>query len=404
MTRWVVVGGGSAGCVVATRLSECETNDVVLLEAGGVGDSYRPPGEPVLDVPEQLAVHAVSRRAGAAAEPYLVGRGLGGSSLVNAGVVVDPHHWSVGHDLPVAAVEAPGPVGAAVLAASSDAELVGLIAREGRRVTAADAYLAPAAGRASLTVRPGTEVSSIAFDGRRCVGVTTAAGEQVSADRVVVSAGAIGTPELLLRSGVDTPGVGRRLQDHAGVMIPFRVPHTADRPSPSISVTVERPGRQIVVLDAVHDHADGNGALLAGHLDVTSEGHVTVPDPDGPSEVVLRQLADRHDSDGLVRVVGEAFQLLESEPVRSVIGDGSFDTPAIGGDVSGWIAEQASLSGYHHLAGSCRLGAVLDADGWLRGYERLAVCDASALPGVPVRNPYLVVVLLAERMAAGWAT
>jgi choline dehydrogenase-like flavoprotein len=58
---------------------------------------------------------------------------------------------------------------------------------------------------------------------------------------------------------------------------------------------------------------------------------------------------------------------------------------------------------YHHAAGTCRLGVVTDDDGWVRGYTGLAVCDASALPGVPRQNVFLSVVDLAERLSSRWS-
>lgn len=410
MSRWLVIGGGSAGCVAAARLSEHADNEVTLLEAGlDHGESSGEAGTPIVDDPLLTqAGTAVVRRAGAPAEAYLQGFGLGGASLVNAGVVVgDTAIESVGHLLPIEPVTEPGRVARAVLASSRWAAPIGLVRDGRRRVSAADVYLRPAMGRDNLVVECGATVDRVVFDGRRAVGVATTDGRELAADRVVLCAGAIGTPTVLLRSGVDTRGVGIGLQDHAGFAISFELLHPPDSVV-AIGATVERPGRQVVVLDRLPGQP-GMGALLAGHLAVASKGRVTLPDPAAPAVVELGQLSAPSDLDGLVAVAREAFDLLAAPAVRAAIGEVYVDahgTPeSIVSDAASlraWLPDH--LGGYHHLAGSCRLGVTLDERGALHGYERIFVCDASALPGVPSRNPYLTVIRLAERMAAGWVT
>jgi choline dehydrogenase-like flavoprotein len=410
VSRWLVIGGGSAGCVAAARLSEQAGNEVTLLEAGpDNGASSGEAGTPIVDDPRlTLAGTTVVRRSGAPPEPYLQGFGLGGSSLVNAAVVVgDPAIESVGHLLPIEPCTEPGRVARAVLASSRSAAPVGLVRGGGGRMSAADVYLRPAMGRDNLVVECDATVDRVVFHGRRAVGAVTADGREFAADRVVLCAGAIGTPTLLLRSGVDTPGVGAGLQDHVGFAISFELLHPPDSVI-AIGATVERPGHQLVVLDRLPGQP-GMGALLAGHLAVASEGRVTLPDPAGPALVELAQLSAASDLDGLVAVVREGFDLLAAPALRTAIGEVYVDahgarasTVSDVASLRAWLPDH--LGGYHHLAGSCRVGVAADERGALHGYECISVCDASALPGVPLRNPYLTVVRLAERMAAGWVT
>lgn len=407
MTHWLVIGGGSAGCVVAARLGRVASDEVTLIEAGpDHGSAAGAPGEPVVD-PSPMVRPGVTivRSHGDDPVPYLQGFGLGGSSLVNGAVVVgDIAAESVGHELPIEPADDIGPVAEAVLTVTGDAGRVGLVRRDGRRVTVLDTYLRPAMQRGNLRVRSDTTIARVVFDGRRAVGVETAAGEHIAADRVVVCVGAIETPILLLRSGVDTPGVGVGIQDHAGVAISFELAEGPQGGVP-IGAIVDRPDRQIVVMDRLPGRPD-MGALIAGHLGVRSAGHVRLPDPDGPALVELCQLGDPADIDALGRVVHEAWSLLAEPVVSEVIGDCYID--AHGTSPAALMDDEAALrnwlpghlGGFHHVAASCRTGVVLDDDGAVRGYDELYVCDASALPALPTRNLYLDVVRRAERFAS----
>lgn len=407
MSRWLVVGGGAAGCVVAARLGEVAGNEVTLLEAGpDHGTSPAAPGEPVVErAPLVRPGVTVVRRPGDPPVPYVQGYGLGGSSLVNGAVVVgDPVVEARGHLLPVERADRIGPVAEAVLAVTGDRSRVAHVSRAGHRVTVLDAYLRPAMTRGSVAVRPDTDVARVAFEGRRAIGVETRSGEHVAADHVVVCAGAIETPALLLRSGVDTPGVGEGIQDHVGVAISFDL-RAPSSDGVAIGAIVTRPHRQIVVMDRLPGRGD-MGAVIAGHSSVRSSGRVSLPDPDGPALVELGQLTDPTDLDALVRVVGEATSLLAEPPLQAVIGNryiddhGTAPDPILADDAAlrEWLPRH--LGGFHHVAASCRTGTVLDDDGTLRGYEGLSVCDASALPSLPAHNLYLTVVRQAERFAA----
>jgi 5-(hydroxymethyl)furfural/furfural oxidase len=102
--------------------------------------------------------------------------------------------------------------------AATGVSRIALTIRDGRRVSTNDAYLEPARPRVNLEIRGDTLVDRVLFDGRRAVGLRTAAGEEIEAGEVILSAGAIHSPAILLRSGIG-PGsglaVGSNLADHA---------------------------------------------------------------------------------------------------------------------------------------------------------------------------------------------
>jgi len=367
--RWLVVGGGSAGCVVAANLAAGFPDDQVLVVEAGAE--------------------------------------LGGASLVNAGVVVGS---SAGyrHRLPLEPADPIGALGQAVLAADPRAATVRLARRGGVRVSAAEAYLGVPPG--NVEVRLATAVARIEFDDRRAVGVHTADGTHLAADRVVLCAGAVATPTLLLRSGVtDVPGVGEGLQDHAGASLAVRlVPGAVVPGAPQVAVTVEAPDHQVVVLEHTPDDP-GLAGLLAGHLTPLGEGRVTLSDPDGPPLVTLDRSASATDLVALRAAADDAFALARHPAVRDIADDvfvdahgTTLDTLTAGGSeaVDAWLRNAPSA--YHHAAGTCRLGTVTDDIGRVWLYTRLAVCDASLFAGVPRRNPYLSVIDLAERLSSAW--
>lgn len=405
MTRWVVVGAGAAGCVVAARLSERPDTEVVLVEAGPDHGPEPAPGDvgPHFDDPARIVVEHVVRRPGAAPEPYRQGRGLGGSSLINGSLVVpDPATPSAAHLLPLEAPWSDGPVGGALLASDRAATRVALARRDGHRVTIADAYLRPALGRPNLAVLTGRSVDTVTLSGRRATGVRLSDGDTVGGGRVVLCAGAIRTPTVLLRSGVDATGIGEGLQDHPAFTITLDLrPDAVDPTSPTIAVADAQPDHQVLALNHLPGHP-GLGALNVGLLRVSSTGRVTLG-PDGEPVVELRQLATEEDRRGLTAAVERAVGLLDhpawAEVVTAAYADDA-GTPVGAVDAwEPWIIDH--LGGHHHVAATCREGVVTDA-GRVRGHDGLFVGDASVFPGVPPRNPYLSLVTLAERLVAGW--
>ncbi|WP_342118576.1 GMC family oxidoreductase [Pseudoduganella sp. OTU4001] len=289
---YVIVGGGSAGSVLAGRLSEDAAVSVCLLESGGKGDSWvvKAPIGCVAMMPTTINNYAFET----APQPGLNGRrgyqprgrALGGSSAINAMVYIRGHqvdydHWEAlgnrgwsyadmlpyfkrsehnsthgghyhgkGGPLHVGELQTDNPFHHLYLKAARQAgypinddfngavqEGIGIYQvtqKDGERWSAARGFLHPHMGvRSNLTVETGASVQRVLFEGRRAIGVEAVQGGGLRTIRarreVIVSAGAFGSPQLLMLSGVgpgahlqqqgvrvlhDLPGVGQNLQDH----------------------------------------------------------------------------------------------------------------------------------------------------------------------------------------------
>jgi choline dehydrogenase-like flavoprotein len=251
-------------------------------------------------------------------------------------------------------------------------------------------------------------VDRIALDGRRSVGVVTASGIEHAADHVVVCCGAIGTPTLLLRSGIDTPGVGAGLQDHPAITIALELrPEAVDPSAPAITAASDDSDSQILAINHLSG-TPGLGALVGAVMRVVGVGSVTLPEPSGRPVVTLSQFSDPADLDRMVDVA-RATRRLAEHPEFTAISKAAFvdeigttvdRMPDGDGALRDWLVEHCG--GLHHVAASCRIGVVTDAAGALIGYDGIRLCDASLFPGVPTVNPYLSVITLAERLVAQW--
>jgi choline dehydrogenase-like flavoprotein len=465
--RWddVVVGAGTAGCCVARRLADAGRR-VLVLEAGPgrpapasirSGDLFAALAEPGWSWPGLTA-----RRSPAAGETaYPQGRGVGGSSAVNAMVTMvgerhDYDRWESDHGCSgrgwagmvpglrralgaLAPVHRPpGPLTAAVAGAAAAAGhprggsslepgRLGVVAAalaidpSGRRRSAAEAYLD--AAPPGLEVRPLAPAERVVLDGRRAVGVMVAGGHPVAADRVVVCAGAVQSPALLARSGVVSPALGRHARDHPAVAFTVHLRTGGAGPTGppvthvlrwSSGVAGGTADLQLLALERSAPPGAGPGPALVmvGLVEARSTGSVLAPD--GSTRLDLGLLADEVDRFRLAAGVRHALALLASPAVAAVADRVVADDGTPCGELAQLSDDELArwlpghLGQFAHLSGTCRMGprpeeAVVDPTGAVWGHPGLWVVDASVLPDLPRATTQLPVLALAEVLAAGLA-
>jgi len=303
--------------------------------------------------------------------------------------------------------------------------------RDGVRVSSNDSYLEPARDRPGLRVAGEHTVSRVLFASGRVRGVelvTERHREVVSTSAVVLCAGAVYSPAILLRSGagppgelgalgIETvtalPGVGAGLSDHPAMLLSFRLTDGAAARSRETdsgccllrarSGLDEEGADDIQFLPMDRLPARSAGGLLVSLMRPMSTGRLWVRSQDAADDPVLdlRLLTDRRDLDRLAGAVRHAAELLGHAAFRGVI-DGRPALPR--GDPSRWLLENCQAQ--YHPSGTCRMGppdecgTVVDEEGRVLGVDGLWVADASVFPvpcGVP---PYLSTLMVAEWLAA----
>jgi choline dehydrogenase len=317
--------------------------------------------------------------------------------------------------------------------------------RETTRISTALGYLETARKRSNLTIRPRSLVSRLLFDGNQAVGAELANGERVSGKRIVLAAGAIGTPAILLRSGIgpakdlrdlrievrlDYPGVGAQLWDHAAVpvylrpkpgqCVPGRDPRFQVMATFSAEGSPERDDMQLVM--STHQDVSGMPALHAAagvpvvavlHAALMlprSHGHLRLVsvDPEVQPQIELNYAAEPEDMRRLMVATRLAWKLVGSSPIeREIDGVVGLDESIVGSDdrLRSYIFD--NIGTYCHASGTVRMGpeadvgAVVDQCCRVRGVANLWVVDASVMPAIPRAVPNLTVIMLAER-ASEW--
>jgi choline dehydrogenase-like flavoprotein len=423
----VVVGGGTAGCVLAARLSEDPERSVCLAEAGpdyGPYEQGRWP-EDLLDARALALSH--TWETDREDRSQLRARVLGGCSAHNACVVLEgtpadydewgsrwtyaelrPHLERARHELRTRLLgdDELSPWHRSFVEACGDDAIVHPVNAVGSvRWNAAFAYLDPARGRPNLTILGDALVDRIAPEPRR---VLTTRGE-LEAGAVVLTAGAYGTPGILLRSGIgpglelDLP-VGEGLTDHVGIGFGWEptalaveeLDRFAERhPVFMAQVTVRALGGDLFLFPALDPGWEISAAVFA--MKPFSRGRVTLtsPDPTVPLRIEHGFLSDERD----VATLAEG-----AETLRALVGSSTIRRYADrelrpGAEVGAETHVRAAARGFFHPVATCAMGSVVGADGRVLGTDDLYVADASIMPTIPRANTNLTAAAVAERIA-----
>ena len=520
---YIIVGAGSAGCVLANRLSADGSHSVLLIEAGPKNRALS------LKIPAAVLTNLKSTRHNWAfqgePEPELAGRSmrhdrgrtLGGSSSINGMVFIRGHAldfegwrqagcegWGYADVLPyfkrmecyagggcdyrgadgplkVHRPEPDNPIYDAFLQAGKQAgyphseDICGYrqegfatldsSIHNGERSSSATAFLAPARERSNLTVITTALVTAIAIEDQVATGIVfvDAGGTRVIAiarREVVLSAGAVGSPHLLMLSGVgpaahlrshgidvkaDLPGVGQNLNDHPDFVLKYKClqpvsiwPKTrllgrafagmqwlinrtgvcasnqfdmvaclrsaAGVEYPDIQLTISPVAVDDQSWDPLPEHAF---QIHVGLMRAHSRGEITLrdADPKSPPHILVNYLKDPRDRDLLRAGIRIVRELVDQPAFAGLCGAEIFPGAAVQEDadldrcLDSHLATQWHLSGTARMGASTDTGAVVDPQGRVHGIAALRVVDASIMPAATNGNTNSPTLMIAEKLS-----
>ncbi|KUF68132.1 Choline dehydrogenase [Phytophthora nicotianae] len=527
---YVIVGAGSAGCVLANRLSADPNNKVLVVEAGPSDrnrwDSF------LIEIPAAIPINLADKRYNwhFATEPqqflnnrrigYHSGRVLGGSSSLNAMMYTRGHAkdydewqskgaegWSYADCLPyfkrsqnhqlggddyrggngplhvVRNTQKDQPLFQAFLDASVQAgypftdDLNGyqqegfgwhdLTIHEGKRWSTSAAFLHPVMDRENLTVITDTYVNKVLFDGKKAVGIevedskTKTVSKISTAKEVILSGGAINTPQVLMLSGVGDadhlkevgvplvhhlPAVGQNMEDHIGVNLQFackqpitlynaskRYPRnvlkigyewwtskTGPGASPHCEVGgfirtapgKEQPDLQVIFSPCAVDHRcqlrEDIGHAMSGHISLmrgSNNGTLKLrsANPRDYPSIDPKYMADEESRLTLREGVKLTREIFSQHAFEEFSGEGISPKNSVQSDdeIDAWLRKRAGAE--FHVSCTARMGvddnSVVDPQTRVHGLEGLRVVDASVMPNIVSGNTNAAVIMIAEKAA-----